>query len=174
MLSLIKIFVSALICMLSTTILFAEEANPDLVSEHGVFVFNTLLFLIGGFLVMWMAAGFAMLEAGLVRSKNVTTQLTKNIALFSIASIAYFLVGFNLMYPGDGWLITGYLGPIFSLTGLEPVGATVEQIDDISYASVGSDFFFQLMFCATTASIVSGTIAERMKLWSFLIFTLLN
>ena len=173
MLSLIRIFVSALICMLSTTILFAEEANPDLVSEHGVFVFNTLLFLIGGFLVMWMAAGFAMLEAGLVRSKNVTTQLTKNIALFSIAAIAYFLVGFNLMYPGDGWLITGYLGPIFSLTGLEPVGATVEQIDDIGYASVGSDFFFQLMFCATTASIVSGTIAERMKLWPFLIFTVL-
>ena len=177
MLSLIKIFVSALICMLSTTILYAEEANPDLVSSHGVFVFNTLLFLIGGFLVMWMAAGFAMLEAGLVRSKNVTTQLTKNIALFSIAAIAYFLVGFNLMYPGDlvegSWLISGYLGPIFSLTGLEPVGAAVDQIGDISYASVGSDFFFQLMFCATTASIVSGTIAERMKLWPFLIFTVL-
>jgi len=173
MLNLIKIFVSALICMLSTTILYAEEANPDLVSAHGVFVFNTLLFLIGGFLVMWMAAGFAMLEAGLVRSKNVTTQLTKNIALFSIAAIAYFLVGFNLMYPGDEWLITGYLGPIFSLTSLEPVGATVEQIGDIGYASVGSDFFFQLMFCATTASIVSGTIAERMKLWPFLIFTVL-
>ena len=173
MLSLIKIFVSTLICILSTTILYAEEANPDLVSADGVFVFNTLLFLIGGFLVMWMAAGFAMLEAGLVRSKNVTTQLTKNIALFSIAAIAYFLVGFNLMYPGDGWLITGYLGPIFSLTSLEPVGSAVEQIGDISYASVGSDFFFQLMFCATTASIVSGTIAERMKLWPFLIFTVL-
>ena len=177
MFSLIKIFVSALICMLSTTILYAEDANPDFVSGHGVFVFNTLLFLIGGFLVMWMAAGFAMLEAGLVRSKNVTTQLTKNIALFSIAAIAYFLVGFNLMYPGDlvegSWLISGYLGPIFSLTGLEPVGAAVDQIGDISYASVGSDFFFQLMFCATTASIVSGTIAERMKLWPFLIFTVL-
>ena len=177
MLNLIKIFVSALICILSTTILYAEEANSDLVSAHGVFVFNTLLFLIGGFLVMWMAAGFAMLEAGLVRSKNVTTQLTKNIALFSIAAIAYFLVGFNLMYPGDlvegSWLISGYLGPIFSLTSLEPVGAAVDQIGDISYASVGSDFFFQLMFCATTASIVSGTIAERMKLWPFLIFTVL-
>jgi Amt family ammonium transporter len=177
MLNLIKIFVSALICILPTTILYAEEANSDLVSAHGVFVFNTLLFLIGGFLVMWMAAGFAMLEAGLVRSKNVTTQLTKNIALFSIAAIAYFLVGFNLMYPGDlvegSWLISGYLGPIFSLTSLEPVGAAVDQIGDISYASVGSDFFFQLMFCATTASIVSGTIAERMKLWPFLIFTVL-
>ena len=173
MLSLFKICVSAIICILLSTTLYAEEASSDLVSAHGIFVFNTLLFLIGGFLVMWMAAGFAMLEAGLVRSKNVTTQLTKNIALFSIAAIAYFLVGFNLMYPGDGWLITGYLGPIFSLTGLEPVGATVEQIDDIGYASVGSDFFFQLMFCATTASIVSGTIAERMKLWPFLIFTVL-
>ena len=177
MLSLFKICVSAIICILSTTTLYAEEVSSDLVSAHGIFVFNTLLFLIGGFLVMWMAAGFAMLEAGLVRSKNVTTQLTKNIALFSIAAIAYFLVGFNLMYPGDlvegSWLISGYLGPIFSLTSLEPVGAAVDQIGDISYASVGSDFFFQLMFCATTASIVSGTIAERMKLWPFLIFTVL-
>ena len=177
MLSLFKILISALVCILFSTILYAEETNSDLVSAHGVFVFNTLLFLIGGFLVMWMAAGFAMLEAGLVRSKNVTTQLTKNIALFSIAAIAYFLVGFNLMYPGDlnegSWWISGYLGPIFSLTSLEPVGAAVDQIGDISYASVGSDFFFQLMFCATTASIVSGTIAERMKLWPFLIFTVL-
>ena len=98
MFSLIKIFVSALICMLSTTILYAEEANPDLVSAHGVFVFNTLLFLIGGFLVMWMAAGFAMLEAGLVRSKNVTTQLTKNIALFSIAAIAYSIGNLRFAY----------------------------------------------------------------------------
>ena len=177
MLSLFKILISALVCIFFSTILYAEETNSDLVSAHGVFVLNTLLFLIGGFLVMWMAAGFAMLEAGLVRSKNVTTQLTKNIALFSIAAIAYFLVGFNLMYPGDldegSWLISGYLGPIFSLTSLEPVGAAVDQIGDISYASVGSDFFFQLMFCATTASIVSGTIAERMKLWPFLIFTVL-
>ena len=173
MLSLFRILISALICILSTTTLYAEETNSDLVSAHGVFVFNTLLFLIGGFLVMWMAAGFAMLEAGLVRSKNVTTQLTKNIALFSIAAIAYYLVGFNLMYPGDlneGWWIEGYLGPIFSITSLEPVGAAVDQIGDISYASVGSDFFFQLMFCATTASIVSGTIAERMKLWPFFNF----
>ena len=173
MLSLLKVLIIGIVSNFIVTTSFAEEANSALVSQHSVFVFNTLLFLIGGFLVMWMAAGFAMLEAGLVRSKNVTTQLTKNIALFSIAAIAYFLVGFNLMYPGDGWLITGYLGPIFSLTSLEPVGAAVEQIGDISYASVGSDFFFQLMFCATTASIVSGTIAERMKLWPFLIFTLI-
>ena len=171
MLSLFKILISALICILSTTILYAEETNSDLVSAHGVFVFNTLLFLIGGFLVMWMAAGFAMLEAGLVRSKNVTTQLTKNIALFSIAAIAYYLVGYNLMYPGGGWWIEGYLGPILSIAGLQPVG--VEGVEDPGGYSTGSDFFFQLMFCATTASIVSGTIAERMKLWPFLIFTVL-
>ena len=173
MLNSVKISLTTLATFLMTTItLSAEEVNPDLMSAHGVFVLNTLLFLIGGFLVMWMAAGFAMLEAGLVRSKNVSTQLTKNIALFSIAAIAYYLVGFNLMYPGDGWLIGGWLGPIFSITGLEPVGPSAEQIGDLSYASVGSDFFFQLMFCATTASIVSGTIAERMKLWPFLIFTI--
>ena len=129
------------------------------------FVFNTLLFLIGGFLVFWMAAGFAMLEAGLVRSKNVTMQLTKNIALFSIAAIMYWVVGYNLMYPGDGWLVENYIGVVFSpkSIGGDPDIAT-------GYAA-GSDFFFQLMFCATTASIVSGTLAERMKLWPFLIFT---
>ena len=174
MLNSVKISLIAISIFIITSVaVSAEEVNPDLMTAHGVFILNTLLFLIGGFLVMWMAAGFAMLEAGLVRSKNVTTQLTKNVALFSIAAIAYFLVGFNLMYPGDGWLINGWLGPIFSLTGLEPVGATVDQIGDLGYASVGSDFFFQLMFCATTASIVSGTIAERMKLWPFLIFTML-
>ena len=175
MLSLFKILISALVCILFSTILYAEETNSDLVSAHGVFVFNTLLFLIGGFLVMWMAAGFAMLEAGLVRSKNVTTQLTKNIALFSIAAIAYYLVGYNLMYPGDleegSWWISGYLGPILSIAGLQPVG--LEGVEDPGGYSTGSDFFFQLMFCATTASIVSGTIAERMKLWPFLIFTIL-
>ena len=150
----------------------AQDAAPADVPGHSVFVFNTLLFLIGGFLVMWMAAGFAMLEAGLVRTKNVAMQLTKNIGLFSIAAVAYFLIGFILMYPGDGWWIEGWLGPIFSPTVLEPVGVAAEDVGDITYASVGSDFFFQLMFCATTASIVSGTLAERIKLWPFLIFTI--
>ena len=128
------------------------------------FIFNTLLFLIGGFLVFWMAAGFAMLEAGLVRSKNVAMQLTKNIALFSIAAIMYWLVGYNLMYPGDGWSIAGVLGA-FSTADIGGDPAI-----EAGYAT-GSDFFFQLMFCATTASIVSGTLAERIKLWPFLIFT---
>jgi len=148
---------------------YAQEAateTPDIYP----YILTTLLFLVGGFLVMWMAAGFAMLEAGLVRSKNVTVQLTKNIALFAIAAIMYWLVGFNLMYPGDGWLIGGMLGPIFSVTSLEPVGLDAADAA-LDYASVGSDFFFQLMFCATTASIVSGTLAERIKLWPFLFFT---
>ena len=136
------------------------------VSADVVYIFNTLLFLIGGFLVMWMAAGFAMLEAGLVRSKNVTTQLFKNISLFAIAGIMYWLIGYNLMYPGE-WTMPGVIGEIFSPKGIDPVGAGVA---DDGYSS-GSDFFFQLMFCATTASIVSGTLAERVKLWPFLIFT---
>jgi len=134
----------------------------------GGYLYTTLLFLIGGFLVFWMAAGFAMLEAGLVRSKNVTTQLTKNIGLFSLAAIMYWLIGFNLMYPAD-WTVTGYIGQLFSPTSLEPVGLATADAS-LGYASVASDFFFQLMFCATTASIVSGTLAERIKLWPFLIF----
>ncbi|WP_170831330.1 ammonium transporter [Jannaschia faecimaris] len=145
----------------------AEAAAPTF-DEIGPYLMTTLLFLVGGFLVFWMAAGFAMLEAGLVRSKNVTTQLTKNIALFSIAGIMYWLVGFNLMYPAE-WLMEGYMGPFFSITSLEPVGLAAADAS-LDYASVASDFFFQLMFCATTASIVSGTLAERIKLWPFLIF----
>ena len=121
---------------------FADGHTQDY-SVSGFFIFNTLLFLIGGFLVMWMAAGFAMLETGLVRAKNASTQLTKNVALFSLASIAYFIVGFNLMYPGEGWVIEGWLGA-FSPTSLEPVGVGPEGVD-LTYASVGSDFFFQLI-----------------------------
>jgi Amt family ammonium transporter len=146
---------------------FAQEAAAE-TPDINPYIFTTLLFLIGGFLVFWMAAGFAMLEAGLVRSKNVTMQLTKNIALFSIAAIMYWLIGFNLMYPGE-WMIEGVMGPWFSITSLETVGLDAADAS-LDYASVGSDFFFQLMFCATTASIVSGTLAERIKLWPFLIF----
>jgi len=82
----------------------------------------------------------------------------------------YWLVGFNLMYPGDGWIVNGWLGGFFNITQLEPVGLSAADAA-LDYASVASDFFFQLMFCAATASIVSGTIAERVKLWPFLIFT---
>ncbi|WP_204112950.1 ammonium transporter [Shimia biformata] len=154
---------------------FAQEGPVPGVnaSTDTVFILNSLLFLVGGFLVFWMAAGFAMLEAGLVRSKNVTMQLTKNIALFSLAAIFYYLIGYNLMYPLGTWSIDGILSGVWGPGVLESVGVTADAADDYSYASTGSDFFFQLMFCATTASIVSGTLAERIKLWPFLIFTII-
>ena len=153
-------------------ILMASELTPFLAQEDLTFVLNSLLFLIGGFLVFWMAAGFTMLEAGLVRSKNVTMQLTKNISLFSLACIFYYLIGYNLMYPGDNWTVENLIGN-FSTAQLESVGITSSEADDIEYAATGSDFFFQLMFCAATASIVSGALAERIKLWPFLIFTIM-
>ncbi|MEP2419926.1 MAG: hypothetical protein ABJI09_14415, partial [Marinomonas sp.] len=140
----------------------AQDAEYATLADT-TFIFNTLLFLIGGFLVFWMAAGFAMLEAGLVRSKNVTTQLTKNMGLFAIAAVMYWLVGYNIMYPGDGnWIMEGVFGT-FATKDIK------SEIDAGGYSNA-SDFFFQLMFCATTASIVSGALAERIKLWPFLIF----
>ncbi len=164
----------AAILGIAPAIAFAQDSTPPAaVPTDVVFILNSLLFLICGFLVFWMAAGFAMLEAGLVRSKNVTMQLTKNIALFSIAAVFYWLIGYNLMYPLGTWSIDGILSGVWGVGTLEPVGMTMEQAGDYSYASTGSDFFFQLMFCATTASIVSGTLAERIKLWPFLIFTII-
>ncbi len=145
-----------------------EAAEAPGVSPETGFILTSFMFLVTGFLVMWMAAGFAMLEAGMVRSKNVTMQCLKNVSLFSIAAVMYYLVGYNLMYPGDGWTISNLLGA-FGFAGLEPVGVASTAVD-LTYASVGSDFFFQLMFCATTASIVSGTLAERIRLWPFLAF----
>ncbi len=152
---------------------FGQDAAADTtpLNEEVGYIFTTFMFLVTGFLVMWMGAGFSMLEAGLVRQKNVTMQLMKNVALFAIAAIMYYLIGYNLMYPGDGWSITNVLGA-FSPASMEPVGLADTETD-LTYASVGSDFFFQLMFCATTASIVSGTLAERIKLWPFLIFTVI-
>ena len=149
---------------------FAQDTPAGVPAEVS-FILTTLLFLIAGFLVFFMAAGFALLEAGLVRSKNVTMQLTKNMGLFGFACLSYWVVGFNLMYPGDDWTILNMLGA-FAPTSLEPVGLAVADAD-LSYASVGSDFFFQLMFCAATASIVSGALAERIKLWPFLIFVII-
>ena len=140
----------------------AQDATPvPAMSQETKFVFNTMLFLVAGFLVMWMAAGFAMLESGMVRSKNVATICTKNIALFSIAGLMYFIVGYNLMYSGvDG----GWFGTISLFDH------PTHDAEDITYAAGTSDWFFQMVFCATAASIVSGTLAERIKLWPFLIF----
>jgi Amt family ammonium transporter len=120
-----------------------------------------------------MAAGFAMLEAGLVRSKNVTMQLTKNMGLFSIACFAYYVMGYNLMYPLGTWGIENVLSGVWGVAVMEAVGVSADGVDDYAYAATASDYFFQLMFCAATASIVSGALAERIKLWPFLIFTAL-
>ena len=153
--------------------LIASPAFAQEVPEHGVFILNSLLFLMAGFLVMFMACGFCMLEAGLVRSKNTTMQLTKNISLFSIAAVGYYVIGYNLMYPLGTWTIDGVFSGVIGVAVMEAVGVTAEAADDISYATTGSDYFFQLMFCAATASIVSGALAERIKLWPFLLFTLI-
>ncbi|WP_299143666.1 ammonium transporter [uncultured Tateyamaria sp.] len=146
------------------TLALAQDAAPGF-DEIGPYIMTTLLFCMAGFLVFFMAAGFAMLEGGLVRSKNVTMQMTKNIALFSIAAIMYWLVGFNTMYPGD---FNGFFA-IGGWTVLDAVGVSAADAA-LDYASVGSDFFFQLVFVAATASIVSGVLAERIKLWPFLVF----
>ena len=121
------------------------------------YALDTFYFLVCGALVMWMAAGFAMLEAGLVRSKNTVEILTKNVALFAVASIMYMVCGYSIMYGGDVLLST--------ITG----SGVVEGGDSASYAP-SADFFFQVVFVATAMSIVSGAVAERMKLFAFLAF----
>lgn len=144
----------------------ALAQDAEAVGGGTAYILNTLLFLIGGFLVMWMAAGFAMLEAGLVRSKNVSMQCLKNIALYSIAGIMFWFIGYGIAYPGD---FNGY----FSLGAIPYAMQGVGEADTETGYSVASDWFFQMVFCATTASIVSGTLAERIKIWPFLIFTVL-
>ncbi|MEH6578147.1 MAG: ammonium transporter [Amphritea sp.] len=130
------------------------------------YAMDTFYFLVCGALVMWMAAGFAMLEAGLVRSKNTTEILTKNVALFAISCIMYLICGYQLMYGGG-----------LFLAGIEDVDVTQVLADSAeagfdgdSVYSGASDFFFQVVFVATAMSIVSGAVAERMKLWAFLAF----
>ncbi|VAW83710.1 Ammonium transporter [hydrothermal vent metagenome] len=132
------------------------------------YALDTFYFLVCGALVMWMAAGFTMLEAGLVRAKNTTEILTKNIALYAIACTMYLICGYNIMY-GDP--ISTYI-PGFSLFGLTDHAAELVTAggDDAPYYSKLSDFFFQVVFVATAMSIVSGAVAERMKLWAFLLF----
>ncbi len=125
------------------------------------YALDTFYFLICGALVMWMAAGFAMLEAGLVRAKNTTEILTKNIALFAIACTMYMVCGYGIMYGGGDW--APFLG------GIMADGATGVAEDAATYAP-SADFFFQVVFVATAMSIVSGAVAERMKLWAFLAF----
>lgn len=134
------------------------------------YALDTFYFLVSGALVMWMAAGFAMLEAGLVRSKNTTEILTKNIALFAIACVMYLACGYNVMYPGTP--VNEYWPGIAFFLGAEnDVAAVTSGGEDAPYYAVRADFFFQVVFVATAMSIVSGAVAERMKLWAFLFFT---
>ena len=132
------------------------------------FALNTFYLLMSGALVMWMAAGFTMLEAGLVRSKNASEIVTKNLGLFSIACVMYLVCGFFIMYPGESAVSSWIPGFSLSYLGLE-IGN-----QDMSYGSYseGSDFFFQVVFVATAMSIVSGAVAERMKLMPFFAFAI--
>ena len=146
------------------------------VNEETAFILNTFAFLVWGALVMWMAAGFTMLEAGSVRTKNASMICMKNIGIYSIAGLAYFFVGYNLMYVD---IVGGVIGSFNLLYGpsaaevalLAGDGSVAAVVEGSSHA-VMSDWFFQMVFVATAASIVSGALAERVKMWSFFIFTL--
>ena len=138
-------------------LLFSSYARAEVDGEVQ-YILNTFLFLVSGFLVMWMAAGFAMLESGLVTSKSVATIAAKNIGLYSIAGIMFWLVGYNMAY---GIPAGGFIG--------SPIPWSDGSAVDTGYSD-GSDWFFQMVFCATTCSIVSGTLAERIKIWPFFIF----
>ena len=133
------------------------------------YALDTFYLLMSAALVMWMAAGFSMLEAGLVRSKNTTEILTKNVALYAIACVMYMLVGFNMMYPGDSAVNSFWPGMSLLLGADNTLEAVQASNGDIVY-SARADFFFQVVFVATAMSIVSGAVAERMKLWAFLAF----
>ncbi len=142
------------------TLALPSSAETTVSAEVG-FIFNTFLFLICGFLVMFMAAGFAMLESGMVTSKSVSVICAKNIGLYSIAGVMFWLVGYNLAYEiPEG----GFIGKFVSWSD--------ESKLETGYAD-GSDWYFQMVFCATTVSIVSGTLAERIKLWPFFLFAAL-
>ena len=155
----------------------SSSAAHAAVDGEVAYILNTFSFLVHGFLVMLMAAGFAMLESGLVRAKNTTTICLKNIALYAIAGLVFYMVGYNIMYVGvDG----GWMGPVslfydpsaqeVALLGAEEKTAElVAAVTENGY-SKGSDWFFQMVFVATAASVVSGTVAERIKVWPFLIF----
>ncbi len=147
------------------------------VSEETAFILNSFSFLVHGFLVMWMAAGFAMLEAGLVRTKNTATICLKNMALYSLAGILYYLIGYDLMYTQvDG----GWIGSFSLFYNPSPAELALINADEATDQLIGavtsggfasmSDWFFQMVFVATAASIVSGTVAERIKVWPFFIF----
>ncbi|HAD08507.1 MAG TPA: ammonium transporter, partial [Porticoccaceae bacterium] len=140
---------------------------------HIKYALDTFYFLVCGALVMWMAAGFTMLEAGLVRAKNTTEILTKNVALYSVSCVMYLIMGYTIMYGGseggifpDSW----FGNSIANASPEEVLAGAAADAGDYTYYSGASDFFFQVVFVATAMSIVSGAVAERMKLWAFLAF----
>jgi len=153
---------AALMAILPSTAYAAVEGET-------AFIFNSFSFLLNGALVMWMAAGFAMLEAGLVRKKNTATICLKNIALYSVAALTFYLVGYNLMYLD----VTGYIGTFNPFWSPDDTAALAGTFEEGGGYSSTSDWFFQMVFVATAASIVSGTMAERVKLWPFLAFVFL-
>ncbi|MCB1556565.1 MAG: ammonium transporter [Alphaproteobacteria bacterium] len=138
-------------------------------NDETVFILNTLFFLFSGALVMFMAAGFTLLESGMVRSKSVAVILTKNIALYAVAGVMFYLIGYHLMYRG----VAAHDG-LFGTFGLwRPDDAAAASGDFSAGFATTADWFFQMVFVATAASIVSGTLAERIKIWPFLLFTAL-
>ena len=167
-----KIWLFSLLCLavgVSTTAV--PQVAVAQVAAETAFIFNTLSFLMHGFLVMWMAAGFCMLEAGLVRSRNTTVQCAKNIGLYSVAGLMYWLVGYNLMYSGVDGGFFGMPGPWSAAdASLTPDGFVADEGNP--YAA-GSDWFFQMVFVAAAGSIVSGTVAERVRIVPFLIFVVI-
>ena len=150
-------------------------AHAQGVDQETQFILNTFMFLVWGALIMWMCAGFTMLESGAVRTKNASMICLKNIGIYSIAGLAYFFVGYNLMYVdvadviGTFKLLYGPTADEIALVGGD-AGATASVVEN-GYSTM-SDWFFQMVFVATAASVVSGAIAERIKIWSFLLFTL--
>ena len=174
----IALLAAALLIVLPAVALADEGGggSAGLPREELQFILNTFAFLIWGALVMWMCAGFTMLESGAVRTKNASMICLKNIGIYSIAGLAYYFIGYNLMYVDVGSVIGSFqflYGPSDAEIGL--LDGAVENLADVvgnGYA-VMSDWFFQMVFVATAASIVSGAIAERIKMWAFFAFTLI-
>ena len=173
------VIAAAISLALLTAFFLRPSVAHAAVDGETAFVFNTFAFLIWGALVMWMCAGFTMLEAGSVRTKNAAMICLKNIGIYSIAGLAYFFIGYNLMYVDVDYGIPNLIGSLRLTYGpsadeLSLLGgneAALGAVIDNGYSYM-SDWFFQMVFVATTASIISGALAERVKMWSFFLFTL--
>ncbi len=167
--------VAAAVVALGVVLVKPGVAHAAGVDDETAFVLNTFAFLVWGALIMWMCAGFTMLESGSVRTKNASMICLKNIGIYSIAGLAYFIVGYNLMY---GESIGGFIGSFDLLYGPSTSEIALLNGDEGALADVTgngystmSDWFFQMVFVATAASVVSGTLAERVKMWPFFLFT---